>query len=108
MKGHRVMVRDPATGKTYRSLNEASFDLPLSFGSLQKAWKSGRSECCGIPLEFLEGSGYGNNKPIKCVETGEEFPSLEVASKAVGRSTASISKAIKRCGCCAGYHWKYI
>ena len=108
MKGRCVTVRDLTTGKTYRSLNEAAGDLFVSPPSLQRAWKKGRSECAGIPVEFAEGSRYGNEKPIKCVETGEEFPSLEAASKAVSRCPASISKAIKRCGCCAGYHWRYV
>ena len=108
MKGHRVMVRDLTTGKVYSSMREASLYMPVCQESLSDAYSTKKSECCGIPVEFINGSGYGSSKAVKCLETGKVYRSALEAGKAVNRHSSSINNAIKRSGRCAGYHWKYI
>lgn len=50
----------------------------------------------------------GRAKPVRCVETGKEYPSIARASEAVGCSTSGMSKAIKSGWRCRGYHWEYM
>ena len=58
MKGHRVMVRDLTTGKVYSSMREASLYMPVCQESLSDAYSTKKSECCGIPVEFMKGRPY--------------------------------------------------
>ncbi len=47
-------------------------------------------------------------KPVRCLETGEEFPTLKAAGDAVGRAQNCVTKAIERNGTCGGYHFEFI
>lgn len=50
---------------------------------------------------------YAMQKKVECVESGVVFESISEAGRNVGRSPSSVSQAIRRGGCCAGYHWRY-
>ncbi len=47
-------------------------------------------------------------KPVRCLETGEEFPTLKAAGEYVGRKQANVTKAIERNGTCGGRHFEFI
>lgn len=49
--------------------------------------------------------GKARKKPIRCMETGEEFPSITAAAAWVGCSAGGISNALNRCHAAAGRHW---
>lgn len=48
-----------------------------------------------------------NRKPVICVETGVRYPTIASAAANIGRSSASLSNAIKRKGTCGGFHWEF-
>jgi hypothetical protein len=45
-------------------------------------------------------------QPVRCVETGQEFPSAAAAARSVGRAGSNILDAIRRGGTCRGFHWE--
>jgi len=47
-------------------------------------------------------------KPVRCLETGEEFPTLKAAGESVERAQTCVAKAIERNGSCGGYHFEFI
>lgn len=47
-------------------------------------------------------------KPVKCIETGEVFESINIAAKAINRDQSSLSKCLRgKTKTCAKLHWKY-
>lgn len=51
----------------------------------------------------------GIKRPIECVETGEVYPSVIAAAKAVGRSSMAIRKVLYGwTRTAAGQHWRYL
>lgn len=72
--------------------------------------------CCPICHDKLdqdrrrrEGGPYHSRiRSVMCVETGEEYPSIASAARAVGRKPNSISQCLGgRSETCAGCHWRY-
>lgn len=73
--------------------------------------------CRLAPIEFKEGmelvrghkaSAARRSRHVKCVETGEVFPSIKSAADSVGVKGPTISQALKK-GCRAGgMHWEYV
>lgn len=51
-----------------------------------------------------------HGKPVRCIETGEEFRSIREAAKKHGVADTNLGNAIRGKGQkrCAGYHWEYI
>lgn len=51
-----------------------------------------------------------HGKPVRCVETGETFPSIRKAAEKYGVADTNLCNAIKgkRQTRCAGYHWEHI
>lgn len=49
-------------------------------------------------------------RPVRCIETGEVFPSIAVANQKLGgaRRSSAISNAIRLGRRAHGYHWEYI
>jgi hypothetical protein len=45
-------------------------------------------------------------QPVRCVETGQKFPSAAAAARHVGRAGSNILDAIRRGGTCGGLHWE--
>lgn len=49
-----------------------------------------------------------NRKPVQCVETGEIYPSVTAAARALGVNEASVNQAIRK-GCrCKGNHYRFL
>lgn len=59
----------------------------------------------GIEVRATHGGTEAVSKRVKCIETDEEYPSIQAAADAVGRNRASLSAAVKRHGTCGGFHW---
>lgn len=101
---------------------------PWNKGSkgIMKAWNKGiqtgpLSETQKIKLSLahkgqkptqkaMEASRLKSSKPVRCIETGEVYPSATAAAKALGLSTMSnISEcALGHRPRCGGYRWEYI
>lgn len=47
-------------------------------------------------------------RPVRCVETGFEWPSISAASRAVYCDSGSISKAVRHGWAVAGRHWELV
>lgn len=47
-------------------------------------------------------------RPVLCVETNIVYESRSEAARELGIESSRISRAIKRNGCAAGYHWKNV
>ena len=47
-------------------------------------------------------------KPVRCIETKEEFLSIQEADKKTGISKGSIARSAKTGLAAGGYHWEYI
>lgn len=49
-------------------------------------------------------------RPVRCIETGETFPSIRKAAEKYGVAGTNLGNAIRGKGQkrCAGYHWEYI
>eukprot|EP00808_Paulinella_micropora_P007346 g2446.t1 len=60
----------------------------------------------------VEGFGFtkmvNRGVRVRCVETGQEYPSISAAAKAIGRAEENIHQSLKL-GChCGGYHWERV
>ena len=50
-----------------------------------------------------------NARPIRCIETGQVYPSVTSAAEAMGVHRASLYNcALGKSDICAGYHWEYV
>lgn len=62
-------------------------------------------------LHKREVLGKTNCKPVKCIETGEIFKSIDEASNYYGLSRTTLTGVLKQYKgrkTFAGYHWKYV
>lgn len=81
-------------------------------------WWARAQEVSDIPAELerrregywrgLAKRGLFPPRPVRCVETGEVFPSIRAAARAVGVAcTSNISEAILKGRRAGGFHWQY-
>lgn len=50
-----------------------------------------------------------NARPIRCIETGQVYPSATAAAEALGvHRTSLYNCALGKSDICAGYHWEYV
>lgn len=60
------------------------------------------------PFEERWKRGTLNKSPILCIETGEVYPSLREAAKAIDRNWKQISECLRgNAKTAGGYHWRY-
>lgn len=52
--------------------------------------------------------GWSKPKAVKCIETGEIFPSIQAAARAKSTSASNLCRMVKYKlpGMCGGYHWE--
>lgn len=115
-KGQPVVCYE--TGVEYESATDAAQILGLRSGaSVTRAIRE-RQAAGGYHWYFADQprpdeSAFADGRArrrraIVCYETGEEFPSVTAAAKAVGlKRTAGVSTAAKNGGVAGGYHWYY-
>ena len=48
------------------------------------------------------------SRPVRCVETGDVFPSLSSAARYIHTDKTSLRKQILKGQRCRGYHWEYV
>ena len=48
------------------------------------------------------------SRPVRCVETGDVFPSLSSAARYIHTDKTSLRKQILKGQRCHGYHWEYV
>lgn len=52
--------------------------------------------------------GRSAKRKVVCVETGAVYKGISAAGRAIGRSAASVSHALKAGTCSGGYHWQFL
>ena len=52
--------------------------------------------------------GRSAKRKVVCVESGAVYKGISAAGRAIGRSAASVSHALKAGTCSGGYHWQYL
>lgn len=70
-------------------------------------WKKAHSERM-IGKNNPQYGKHSNGKKVKCIETGEIFPSGRAAAKAMGLSPSVINEAIREGWKAKNYHWERI
>lgn len=63
-------------------------------------------EINGVPVMVEKIHDTRRLASVRCVETGEYYPSMTAAAKALGVTHSSIWFAVKRGGKSRGYHWR--
>lgn len=61
-----------------------------------------------MPLTDGAHRKWGFTGKVVCVETGAVYKGISAAGRAIGRSAASVSHALKAGTCSGGYHWQYL
>lgn len=61
-------------------------------------------------LKPIGGTGAAGRKPIpvRCVETGEVFPSAKAVADLLGVTDRAVGMSIYRGHCCKGLHWEHV
>ena len=47
-------------------------------------------------------------RPLRCVETADQYPSIKAAAAAIGVDKSNIKRAIQHGYKCHGYHWEFV
>ena len=99
------------TGMVYPSMAAAARFIGLTKGAIYHAVKDGRA--AGGYHWFTEGetpdaSHFKRPKgvAVRCMETGEVYPSISEAAQAKGIARRKLSDVVN--GICDGYHWTRI
>lgn len=97
-------------GVRYGSITEAAQAVGVNPSSLWNAVSGYRRSFKGHTVRNLGPGDYSNNgRKIRCVETGEVFPSVSEACRHCYITTGCIYPALQNAGrTAAGYHWEYV
>lgn len=108
MSTYRIQVTWMDTGECFPSIAEAARHMPVSSTSLDRAYRGGKSEACGLKVSFeVIQDVRGNFRPVKNLTTGETFPSRRAAAKACGGSNYGLYLALKEQRRYRGQWWRY-
>jgi hypothetical protein len=109
-------VRVVETGRVYPSLTAAVTAVTgrEPHGRDRDNYHMGRP-ICGVLIApaddpfWQPDSDFRSRKsrPTRCVETGELFPSISAAARAMNVAPAVVHRAINTRRPCCGYHWTY-
>lgn len=108
-RGHPVACLE--MGEEFGSITEAAKRFHVSKSAIHLAIRSG-SQCRGHHFNYvydpLPPEHFVDRKRhfVRCVETGEVFPSITEAARAKGIAVSGISTAIS--GKAGGFHWERI
>lgn len=116
-QGKRIKVRCVETGKVYDSLRQAERDTGVSQADISRRLMKHYGEREYNPRKVVAGKkvlhfrAVGDYElqrrgiPCQCIETGEIFPSMHDASRAMGKHPSAIYHAIKDRQTCGGLHF---
>ena len=108
MLPYRVQVTWLDTGEVFPSIQEAAGHMPVSYRSLNRAYRGGKNEACGLKVTFAVTQAMpGNQKAVKNLTTGKTFPSIKAAVEACGGSISGLSYALKEQRRYRGQWWRY-
>ena len=71
----------------------------------QNGWKPRTSPALAVRLSDL---GLETNRRVINLDTGEVYPAVKNAAKAVRRKPESLRQAIRNNATCASYRWSYV
>lgn len=101
-------------GITYPSMRAAAAAVGLKYGdnirfAIEHKSVAGGFHWCYAdqPKPAAEQLKQARKRPVICYESGEEFESVTVAAKAIGKLTSTISAALRSGGTAGGFHWYY-
>lgn len=109
--GYCIKVIDHTTGKTYRSLEEASKDLCVVASTLssRKKKQGYRFDLYDHDIELIETKLPARLQKVRCVETGEVYESMTAAEKALGLNRAMMSAHLRgRVKNINGHHFRKV
>ena len=99
---HERPVRAVETGVIYNSIKEATIAVGAAQGNILRACKHPNQTACGYHWEYV---GERRGDAVRCIETGEVFPSITAASAKFG----GVYNVLKgRAATAGGYHWEYV
>jgi hypothetical protein len=105
----REKIRQAGTGRTHSEATRARLSArrkgrPLPTWQREMLAASHRGKPLTEAHRQKIAATTTNRKPVRCVESGQIFPSITAASRALGVTEASVSQAIRK-GCrCKGNH----
>lgn len=70
----------------------------------QNGWRPRSATAMRMKLSDL---GLGSSRRVVNLDTGEVYPAVKNAARAVGRKPESLRQAIRRGTSCAGFRWIY-
>ena len=98
------------SGET-RSLAQWAREYNMCYKTLQKRidkWGTERAFSEPLRNRAMVGSENPRSHAVVCIETGELFPTINIAMKSKGIATNGISACCNgRAKTCGGYHWRY-
>lgn len=88
-------------------LIEASGSTDPRFGYNVSPGQPHRGDKLAPPPQLLPKGSCSVAHPIRCVETGDVYPSLSSLARLLDIDKTSLRKQIRRRQACRGYHWEY-
>ena len=100
------------TNKMYWGAKAVQDELNININCVRDCCQGRQQTAGGYHWEYVDGNGknrHTNNKPVKCIETGQIFWSIYIANKLLGIDNSDIVKCCKNQKKTAGgYHWEYV
>ena len=101
-ENRRRCVRCIETGVIYDSMKEAGESLGIAKANILRACKNPTYMAGGYHWEYV---GDKTRYPVRCIETGEIYPSISAASKKYSGVYMVLTGKSNTAG---GYHWEYV
>ena len=111
---HRKEVVCIETGERYPCARIAAETINVRRVSIQNAIAGRAQTCAGFHWRYAGNDEYipdrwNKSISIRCVETGEQYPSIIEAGRRTGISRKMIHRVLKKSSKTAGgFHWEYV
>lgn len=108
-KSQGNIIKCLETGEVYGSYMEASRLTGISANSISAACRGKQKTAGKLHWKILKEEKKANPIPVRCIETGEIFPSASAAASALNLSSSNILKVCKKERQTTGnLHWEFI
>lgn len=100
-------------GITYPSMTEAAAELDCTRTELSHVYKlcGNKATVFGKDVLFkktdVNPALITRSRPVRCVETGEVYSSINGAARKIGCNPQSLWFSLQWNTCCKGRHWEY-